>query len=170
MWHGSKSRSAMTTLAVPFLLLVPCGCGHDNPTSTGTANVTLSAAKISVNDQSIDGVAIHQGEYSGQVRYEARLVDPHGEPVSGWRVRVQSELSGMMGHMGGYTGEFYCYDDGTHGDPIPRDGVYCFVDSAGAYGCHRANAQPGEYHYNFCGVDAHGYESNRIGVSVNLLP
>ena len=35
---------------------------------------------------------------------------------------------------------------------------------------YRTDAQPGEYHYDFCGVDAHGHESNRMTLKVNLLP
>jgi hypothetical protein len=80
-------------------------------------------------------------------------------------------MAGTMGHMGGYMhqGEFYCYDDGTHGDPVPGDGIYCFVDEMQQYGCHSADARPGEYRYEFCGFDQHGHESNRMEVRVNLV-
>jgi hypothetical protein len=35
---------------------------------------------------------------------------------------------------------------------------------------NRSGARPGEYHYEFCGFDQHGHESNRMDVRVILLP
>ncbi|HPF24141.1 MAG TPA: hypothetical protein PK417_11710 [Hyphomonas sp.] len=170
-----RTVRSMTFIAATFLMLTVGGCGHDDPTQPVDSNpgdLTLSAAKVSVDGQSLDGLDIQQGEYSGPMHYEARLADHHGNPIVGGQVRVRYGMSGMMGHMGGYMhqGEFYCYDDGTHGDPVPGDGIFCFVDDAQQYGCHRAGANPGEYHYEFCGYDQHGHESNRMDVMVNLLP
>jgi hypothetical protein len=132
--------------------------------------VTLSEAKITVNGQSLDGLAIRSGEHDGTVRFEARLADAHGNPVSDHRVRVRVEMPGGMGSMHHHMDEFFCYDDGTHGDLTPGDGLYCYEDADHEYGCHRADAQPGDYHYDFCGVDAHGQESNHMVMSVSLLP
>ena len=168
MRHGRKIGLSVSASAVLLLLVALGGCNDESPTSTGLSDVTLSAAEISVNDQSLDGQTIHQGEYVGPVRYDARLVDHQGNPVAGGRVLVQIETSGMMGPMHGYTGQINCYDDGTHGDLVPGDGAYCFVDSTQQYGCHRMGAQSGEYHYDFCGYDPQGHESNHMNLSVSL--
>lgn len=165
----------MIAVALGVLLLVAGGCSDDDPTlpaEPGTGDLELSAAKVSVDGRSLDGLDIEQGSQAGPVRYEARLVDRHGDPVAGGQVQVRYGLSGMMGHMDGYMhlGEFPCYDDGTHGDPVPGDGIYCFVDEGQQYGCHRDGARPGEYRYEFCGFDQDGRESNRMDVRVNLLP
>ncbi len=166
---------SITTIAVALLVLSAGGCSENDPTQPADSNagdLTLSAAKVSVDGLSLDGQDFQQESHTGPVRYEARLADHSGNPIAGGQVQVRYGISGMMGHMNGYSyiGEFYCYDDGTHGDPIPGDGIYCFDDSAQEYGCHAVGALPGEYHYEFCGFDQHGHESNRMDVTVNLLP
>jgi hypothetical protein len=164
----------MTCITIAALVLTVGGCSQDDPTQpadSSAGDLMLSAAKVSVDGQSLDGLDIRHGDYSGPVRYEAHLADHHGNPVVGGQVQVRYRMSDMMGHMGRdmHQGEFYCYDDGTHGDPVPGDGIFCFVDDVQQYGCHRSDARPGEYHYEFCGFDQHGHESNRIDVRVNLL-
>ncbi|MFT5315488.1 MAG: hypothetical protein ACI9UK_001320 [Candidatus Krumholzibacteriia bacterium] len=171
MLSGKIIKTSITSLTVASVLLAAWGCGGDDPTAPETAEFTLSGAKVSINDQSLNGRNIHQGEFTDPMRFEARLADRHGNLIPGGRVEVQFGMPGMMGNMmNGYTGEFYCYDDGTHGDPVAGDGVYCFVDSVGDYGCHRAGAQLGEYSYEFCGYDQHGQKSNRMQVEVTLVP
>ncbi len=175
MGNRTKQRLSIATIAVAILVLAAGGCSEDNPTQpadSSTGDLALSEAKVSVDGQSLNGQDISQGSHAGPVRYEARLADHHGNPVTGGQVQVRYGMGGMMGHMNGYMheGEFYCYDDGTHGDPVAGDGIYCFVDEAQAYGCHRDGAQPGEYRYEFCGFDQHGHESNRMDVRINLLP
>ena len=170
-----RSVQSMKSIVAVGLILAVVGCSQDDPTQpadSNTVDLTLSAAKVSVDGQSLDGQDVQQGSHAGPVRYEAHLTDHHGNPVVGGQVQVRYGMNGMMGHMGGYMhqGEFYCYDDGTHGDPVPGDGIYCFEDDAQQYGCHRAGANPGESHYEFCGFDQHGHESNRMDVVVNLLP
>lgn len=175
MLNRKIQTPSITTIAVAVLVLTAIGCSENDPTRPANSNagdLTLSAAMVSVNGQSIDGQDIQQASHEGPVRYEAWLADQHGNPVTGGQVQVRYGMSGMMGHMDGYMhlSEFYCYDDGTHGDTVPGDGIYCFVDDAQEYGCHRAGARPGEYRYEFCGFDQHNHESNRMEVRVNLLP
>lgn len=175
MLERTIPASSITSFALAVLLLTAAACGEDHPTRPGDENasdLTLSAATVSVDGQSLDGQDIRQEHLSGPVRYEARLADHHGNPVVGGRVRVRYGMSDRMGHMGEYMhqGEFYCYDDGTHGDRVPGDGRYCFLDDAQQYGCHRADARVGEYRYEFCGLDQHGHESNRMRVTVRLVP
>lgn len=175
MCNRKTQRLSIATIAVAILVFAAGGCSEDDPTQpagSNTGDLALSEAKVSVDGQSLDGQNIPQGSNAGPARYEARLADHYGNPVTGGQVQVRYGLSGMMGHMNGYMhlGEFYCYDDGTHGDPISGDGIYCFIDYVQDYGCHRAGAQPGEYRYEFCGFDQHGHESNRMDVRVNLMP
>jgi hypothetical protein len=71
------------------------------------------------------------------------------------------------GHWGGYTGSVYCYDDGTHGDNVPGDGVYHYMDPQNQIGCNGYNAHPGEYNYSFYCEDIHGQRSNPVSVKIN---
>ena len=70
--------------------------------------------------------------------------------------------------MGHHTGRIPLYDDGTHGDRVAGDGLYCFEDFVGDYGCHSDDANSGEYHYEFYGVHHDGHESNHMTVSVTI--
>ena len=175
MLNRKPPHFSIMVIALSVLLLAVGGCSEDDPTqptNTNAGDVTLSDAKVSVEGQSLDGQDIQQGSHSGPVRYEARLTDHHGDPIVGGRVQVRYGMSGMMGHMNNeymHLGEFDCYDDGTHGDLTPRDGIYCFIDDGQQYGCHRAGARLGEYQYEFCGFDQHGQTSNRVDVRVNLV-
>lgn len=159
----------IVAMTVPLFLLASTGCEENGPTDAVSADVTLSQAMITADDQPLDGQTMHQGE-AGTMRYEARLVDRHGEPAPGYQVRVRVSMPSMMGSMHPMSEELFCYDDGTHGDPVPGDGVYCFEDTGHEHGCHQIDARPGEYHYDFCGVDDHGYESNHMHLMVRLLP
>jgi hypothetical protein len=71
---------------------------------------------------------------------------------------------GLM--MGGFNGSVPCYDDGTHGDDMPGDGVYHYMDPENQIGCHGAGAPPGEYHYSFWCEDFQGQRSNTATVTI----
>lgn len=166
---------SMSIVLIIALFLAIGGCSEDSPTglSNSTAgDVTLSSAKVGVDGQSLAGQDIQRGSHTGPMQFEARLAGRHGNPISGGQVQVRYGTSGMMGHMDQYMhmGEFNCFDDGTHGDPVPGDGIYCFADSTQEYGCHGADARLGEYRYEFCGFDQHGQQSNRMEIRVNLVP
>ena len=89
-------------------------------------------------------------------------MDRHGNPALEHRVRVEYDIPGMgMMHR---TGTFMLHDDGTHGDMMPHDGLYCYEDTSNEFGCHGANAMPGEYHFEFCGIGRDGRETNRMDV------
>lgn len=162
---------AVSALVVASLVLAAIGCSDDDarPADPVAADLTLTQARVSIDGRSLDGQAVLQGDKAASVQYEARLTDHQGNPLAGGQVLVRYGMQGMMGHDM-HLGEFPCYDDGTHGDPMPGDGIYCFVDDGQEYGCHRADARPGEYHYEFCGFDQQGHESNRMTVRVSLLP
>jgi hypothetical protein len=62
--------------------------------------------------------------------------------------------------MGGYNGTTLCYDDGTHGDDMPGDGIYHYMDSDDQIGCHGVNAPHGEYHYTFWAESTSGQRND----------
>lgn len=166
----SRLRGHLLVAAGAVLLLASLlGCGQDdNPTGPASSELVLVDASVKVGDEAIGGETVRLGHHpQGVMRFEARLVDSENHPAPGYMVRVEYEMPGMG--MMRHHGTFMLHDDGTHGDLVPHDGLYCFEDSAGEYGCHRADAQPGEYHYDFCGVDPHGYESNRMRLDVTLV-
>jgi hypothetical protein len=68
--------------------------------------------------------------------------------------------------MGGYNGTTLCYDDGTHGDDMPGDGIYHYMDSDDQIGCHGVNAPHGEYHYTFWAESTSGQRSNTATVTI----
>ncbi len=131
--------------------------------------LTLSDAMVIVNGQAVNGMTITPSQAQGtNTRFEARLMGPDG-PAVGQTVRVSYQRpQGMMGMMGGSSGVMTLYDDGTHGDETPGDGIYCTEDWDGQYGFHMNNAQMGTYHYDFYGMHDDGHESNHMEVSVGL--
>ncbi|HSM13860.1 MAG TPA: choice-of-anchor X domain-containing protein [Thermoanaerobaculia bacterium] len=143
---------------LPALLLVlATGCGGgSSPTSPATGqSFEMTTAQVVVDGQVLNGatVPMHQG---GATRFEARL-EADGLPARGGTVYCRYDRPG--GGMGGMhrQGVFTMYDDGTHGDHTPGDGLYCLEDDRGEYGCHGDSAGPGEYRYEFWGEHpAHG--------------
>jgi hypothetical protein len=87
------------------------------------------------------------------------------------RVVLQYSQPGPNHHggsmMGGFSGTVLCYDDGTHGDDIPGDGIYHYMDPENQIGCHGMNAPPGDYQYHFWCEDVFGQKSNTATVTVN---
>jgi hypothetical protein len=65
-------------------------------------------------------------------------------------------------------GRMTLYDDGTHGDRMPNDGIYCYEDFGGEYGCHGANAPMGRHDYDFFGMDHSNGETNHMLVTVTV--
>jgi len=159
--------ACLTALGAVAAVIAMAGCGGDEEvTGPVSSGLVLDEATLKASGESIGGQTIRMGENNGTIRFEARLVDHRGNPAPSQRVRVEFNVPGMgMMHR---TGSFMLHDDGTHGDLMPHDGVYCYEDAAGEYGCHGSNAQPGEYHYEFCGVGPGGHETNRIGVQTVL--
>jgi len=86
------------------------------------------------------------------------------------RVVLQYSQPGFNHHsgsmMGGFRGTATFYDDGTHGDDVPGDGVYHFMDPDDDIGCHGTEAPRGEYHYEFWCEDVFGQRSNVSSVTI----
>jgi hypothetical protein len=126
----------------------------------------LSEAKVQVNGETVNGDTLLQGAPLGDnTRFEATVVGPGSSEMG---LTVQVEYDRPFGMMMGQQGTMRLYDDGSHGDPTPGDGVYCYEDHQGDYGFHMHQAPMGNYHYGFVAVDREGHHSNRIDVVVTL--
>jgi len=135
------------------------------------ASLELSGAQIMVGGQVVNGQTMQPGQMHGNSTFfQATLTGPNG-PALGHTVQVQYQTPGYgmgSGHMGGGTGYMYLYDDGTHGDPIAGDGIYCLEDYQGQYGFHMADAPHGQYHYEFFGFNHDDIHSNHMNVVVTV--
>jgi len=139
------------SLALLPLLIGFAGCSDGGSTSTSpaTPRFEVASAAVVVDGQVVNGQSIPMHHDGTPTRFEARLhID--GQPVAGGTVYCQYDRPGGMGGMHGQ-GTFTMYDDGSHGDPTPGDGLYCYQDDRDQYGCHGEGAASGEYHYEFWG-------------------
>lgn len=173
MFTWKKTR-ALSALGVGALLTLAVACSGDgrSPTDPGMpATMSLSGAAIEVDGQRYDAGTAgsfehhHGGQPAGSTRFEAHLTRD-GVPVSGQTVRVAYEMPTGHGMMGRSTGHFPLYDDGTHGDPTPGDGIYCYEDHAGQHGFHHPGAGHGNYHYDFHGLHPDGRETNHMTIDI----
>jgi hypothetical protein len=131
-------------------------------------SLTLSSIAVAVNGQPMtDGTSMHRPTAAvGNTRFEAYLMEgTHGAVGDQARVRFERPM-GMMNS----SGSMPLYDDGTHGDRVANDGVYCYEDDDGSYGMHMTNAGMGLYRYEFWGTDPGGHESNHMSLSVTVTP
>jgi hypothetical protein len=142
--------------------------GSDGPTAPDGSAIALTNATVTVNGQIVNDQTVPRGHGQGaSTRFEASLMRG-SRPAAGQVVQVRFDRpgSGMMNT----TGMFSLYDDGTHGDRMPGDGIYCYEDMAGQYGCHTEDARPGQYHYDFSGMYEGMHESNHMMVTVTISP
>ena len=162
-------RTALPSLCLAAAVLVALSLlacnGDGGPTSLGSTLV-LTRATISVNGQVVNGQTLPRGHgQGGTARFEA-VLEQDGVRVTGGSVTVRHDSPGGM--MMGNSRDFLLYDDGTHGDHTPGDGLYCYEDFQGEYGCHTNQAAMGQHHYQFHGTDGHGHQSNMMDVSVTI--
>ena len=167
------SHSAVVTLVAVALLAAAllasaCNSGSSPTAPDANRNLVLSEAALVVNGQAVSSGSTYQHNHEGPngvTRFEATLRDANG-PAPGHVVEVHFRRP--HGMMNG-SGHFRLYDDGTHGDRIAGDGIYCYEDRDGAYGfCHR-RALNGEYHYDFCGYYPDGAETNHRMIDVDVV-
>jgi hypothetical protein len=170
--YGSRSRALRSPLAptlVVLALAASCnGDGISSPTAPRTALVVLESATVSVGGQVVNGMTLPRGHGQGaSTRFEAKIVDAQGRPMTGQTVSVRYQRPQGTGMMSS-TGTMMLYDDGTHGDRVPGDGIYCYEDWAGDYGCHTASSPMGQYHYEFWGQDHGGQHSDHLTITVTI--
>jgi len=128
----------LPALFVPLLAVGCSGDGGSTPTAPAAPQLELASAEVVVD----------------------------GRAAIGGVVYCQYERPGGMGMHG--RGTFALYDDGTHGDGVPNDGLYCFEDDRAEYGCHGDGAGPGDYHYEFWGRHAAFGESAHRRVTITV--
>lgn len=151
-----------------LLLVIASGCGGSGtPTALAATDLVVSDAKVLVDGESVGGLTLPMGHGDGAVtRFEAQLM-ADGAPTPGQVMWLEFDRPRAMG-MGHHTGRIPLFDDGTHGDLVAGDGLYCYEDMAEEYGCHGAGAGAGEYHYEFYGLHAGGHESGHVTVTVTI--
>lgn len=141
------------------------------PSSSSTvmqgASMSVSEPKVLVGGVPVQGT-LTRG--SGEpALFEVRVNASQGLSTIG-RVVMEYTQPGPNHHggsmMGGYNGTVLCYDDGTHGDDIPGDGVFHYMDPDDQIGCHGLDAPHGEYHYSFWAEDMIGQRSNTVSVTI----
>ena len=146
-------RMAMfVSIFFAFIFLV--SCSDDNGISSSQIP-DLRTAMISISGQNVTDTSIQPGMGGSTlyIAYPSRV-----EP--GLAVWMQFRGPSMMN---GGSGKWMMYDDGTHGDPKPGDGEYCFEDTNGMPGVHMMNAMSGHYSFEFYCVNStgdHGIHSN----------
>lgn len=167
--HRLKTVVASSIFGIAFGL-AGCGGGGSNgsPVAPPVTSLTLSSATIAVNGQAVtNGMSIHRSTLpGGNTRFEARLMDGSQSAVGDQATARYERPMGMMNQ----NGTMRLYDDGTHGDPTPNDGVYCYEDTDGSFGPHMMNAMMGQYHYEFWGTDPGGHESNHMSLEITVTP
>ena len=160
-------QATQILLAAGSLSVLACGGGgSSNPVAPAPTSLVLSSVTIAVNGQPLtDGTSMHRiTTPGGSTRFEAHLMDgTHGAVGDQAHVRFERPM-GMMNP----TGTMPLYDDGTHGDRVANDGVYCYEDADGSYGLHRMDAGMGRYRYEFWGTDPGGHDSNHMSLSVTV--
>jgi len=168
--HNQRNLvTLISTLAI--LVLVGCsGGGRSSPTAPSALSssgvLQLASADLLVDGQSVNGMTLMPGHGNGEPALFMAELMMDGAPAPGHQVRVQFDRP--MGMMGSNRGQFMLYDDGTHGDPTPGDGIYCFLDVEARYGCQGAGMMDGEYHYEVWGQQTAGPDSNHLHLRVWL--
>ncbi len=163
--HRGYSLAITISLATGLALT---GCSSGSPTSPSpNGPLALVSADLQVDGQSVNGMTLGPGHGNGEPSFFTAQLMMDGAPAPGQQAWVRYERP--MGMMGGSTGQFMLYDDGTNGAPTPGDGIYCFLDQEERYGCQGAGMMDGEYRYEFWGRrGGDGQETNRMQVRVRL--
>jgi len=164
-------RYSFPLLLVSALATGVVGCSDEHPATAGPTSMpkapTVSNAQVLVAGQSIQGLVV-EGTNEPSL-FRVRVHAP-GDLSTIQRVVLRYSQPGPNHHggpmMGGFRGTVLCYDDGTHGDDVPGDGIYHFMDPDEDIGCHGIEAPPGEYRYEFWCEDVFGQQSNVAPVTI----
>ena len=147
----SPSTSTVEALAVPAV---------SQPTVLVKGTPVEGDLQAGTNDPTVFRVAVTAPGGPSTVR---KVTMTYSQPGA----NHQGDMCHDHGCGGGpYTGTVDCYDDGTHGDDVPGDGIYHYTDPNHQIGCNGRNAHPGEYTYSFYCEDIHGQRSNTASVTL----
>jgi hypothetical protein len=158
------------SLAILAMYFAACSDSSSSPT---TSSLAMSGAPVVTNPQVMVGGMPVQGLVSRGTD-QPGLFRIHVQAPGGLatirRVVLQYSQPGPNHHggsmMGGFSGTVLCYDDGTHGDDIPGDGIYHYMDPENQIGCHGLNAPQGNYQYAFWCEDMLGQRSNTATLTI----
>jgi hypothetical protein len=161
-----KARELSLLLAVTGSLGLFDGCtGAENMHSGGLlspvpeSDVVLAGADVLIDGGSVQDATISPGQGSSTL-FTVTLADPADRSRIARMQMDYPEHSSMM--MMGTRSSVDCYDDGTHGDAVPGDGTYSYMDTDGHIGPHREDCATGEYIYTFHGTDLTGKHTNSL--------
>lgn len=172
----SQPRSHFPALAILLVAGVAIGCNSpvapDNSIpDPALAALQLTGAALVVGGQVVNGQTMQAGQMQGtSTLFKATLRGANGAPALGHSAQVQYRTpGGGPGSMMNGQGLLHLYDDGTHGDPVAGDGIYCYEDGQGQYGFHMPWAPAGQYHYEFYGFDHDERHSNHMTAVVTMV-
>ena len=116
---------------ISMIVWLGCDGSSGSPTAPSVDRLSLASASIEAGGVPV-GDVYHHGEHGGgSTFFSARLVSG-SDPGSGHYLYVHATPPGGMGGMGMWgTHQFQLWDDGTHGDPVAGDGIYCLEDFGG---------------------------------------
>jgi hypothetical protein len=164
------AQARFVVAAAALLALGGCSGGGGSSSggpvpAAGGSTVQLAGADILIGGQSVSGATITQGAGPSTL-FTTTLVDP----ANTTQVRTMSmdyPAHSSMGMMG-YMDTVQLYDDGTHGDLVPGDGRYSYMDVNGHIGPDGTDCPRGDYLYTFHGTDIMGHDTNSIDCHVTV--
>lgn len=160
----TRSRALQLLAVAGVGLALACDGSSSSPTAPTRVTFVMTSAEVQIDGQVVNGTVLPAHHDGSPTRFEAHL-EADGRPVTGGVVYCQYERPGAGMH---HQGVFALHDDGTHGDRIPGDGLYCLRDDREQYGCHGGGAGPGTYHYEFWGRHPAWGETDHHRVTVTV--
>lgn len=157
------------SLAILVAYLAACSDSHSMPTTSSptSGGPEVTNPQVLVGGMPVQGFVSLGTDETGLFRIHVRAP---GGLTSIQRVVLQYSQPGPNHHggsmMGGFSGTVLCYDDGTHGDDVPGDGIYHYMDPENQIGCHGRNAPAGNYQYAFWCEDVFGQRSNTATLTI----
>lgn len=153
--------------SLPVLVLLASACSDSGHILTGTTGsaVRLASPDVKINGQSVNNATIPPGSGPSSL-FTVSLANPQDQS-SVARVQMDYTQHSPMGMMG-QTMTVDCYDDGTHGDMVPGDGTYSYMDVDGHIGPQYGDCVAGQYVYMFHGADTMGQHTNVVECSVTV--
>ena len=167
-----KKRALLSIILLTAVLIAGCSSTSNSPTQPPPDNAQLvtTRSQAFVDGTPLAGATRHQGFGEGSSMLFEGAMTLGNQPGIGEMMWMEYDrpMGGGGMHGNRHTGRTQLYDDGTHGDDMPGDGIYHFEDFDGDFGCQRQSHGAGDYHYEFYGEHHDGSETNRIGMTITI--
>lgn len=139
----------MRYLAAALIALTVTACSSTEPAGEPpTATTGIEAAEVFVGGSPASGGAISGEQGPSLFQVQLRDRDPlHLESVERCAVHYDLPGDGLLPLR--RLGEQPVFDDGSHGDDVPGDGVFHWLDEEDTIGGGRIDAPAGDYQYRF---------------------